>query len=255
LTEQGGPDVKRSTGWNVLRAAVSCTLCTLGALCVETLAAGSARACWECDEAACLRTEGGASACFYGVHGCTTFGSCGEGADDRVDADGTVALQLTWIEAEVPAAGPRVLRGAGRRVFGAGAARAFRTAFERADEPASVAAAVAAFGASFTVALRAGGADGVALAWTAESRGGRVTVRSLEHGTTGAPLADERLGESDVLLVPARFGGRACTLVIQPRVLARLAVRLESADLQRAARDAVRAGDVPLGIEVAALGD
>jgi hypothetical protein len=236
----------RTPGWTVMRLLV------LG---LGLLAGAPASACWQCDGLGCVTLEGGARACFYGVHGCTTLGACGEGGPERFGGDGDMALQLTWIESEDPAAGPRVLRGAGRRVFGTAALRAFRAAAGRPAEDAAVVAAVAGFGEAFEVSLVTLGSDagdGVALAWTAEGRGGHVLVYARSAGAAGERLADERLAENDVLVVPVRHDGRACTLVIQPRVLPRLSVRLETTDLLRAARDAVRPGRTGLAIGVAA---
>lgn len=220
-----------------------------GALGVVALAVAPARACWQCDGVACVVSASGTRACFYGVGGCVGWGACGDGSGvgERVDSDGAMALQLTWIEAGGPAAGPRIARGVGRRAFGASAVRAYRAATGGEGGPAPVVAAVAGFGAAFDVALRGEAGDGVALAWAAEGRGGRVTVRALDSGAT---LADELLSDTDALVVPVRHGGRARALVVQPRVLPRLSVRLESEDLARAARDAVRPGQPRLAIGV-----
>jgi hypothetical protein len=234
--------VTRTTGW-IARGALVLWLilgCAPGAL-----------ACWQCDGPACVVAEGGARACFYGVHGCTTFGSCAPEAGPSLD--GGMALQLTWLETGGPAAGPRVLRGAGRRVFGAAAVRVHRAAAGDGAPAATVVAAIAGFGEAFAVSLGGDRGDGVAIEWAAEGRGGRVVVRALRGGAPGETLADERLADSDALLVPALHAGRAYALVVEPRVLPRLSVRLESADLVRTARDAVRPGHERLDLTVAAL--
>lgn len=224
-----------------------------GGLVVALACVGApARACWECDGFTCVIAESGARACFFGVRGCTTFGACGGGAEGPLfDGGDGAALQLTWIESGDPAAGPRVLRGAGRRVFGAAAVRALRSAGLDERRTASVCGAVAAFGSAFDVELGGANGDGVRLAWTAAGRGGRVTVRARAGGAAAAPLAEETLDERDVLLVPVVHEGRACTLVVQPRVLPRLAVRLESGEMQREVRDVARSARAPLDVGVA----
>ena len=213
--------------------------------------AAPVQACWECDGVACVVAEGGARACFYGVHGCTQFGACAQ--ETGPSLDGGMALQLTWLDTGGPAAGPRVRRGAGRRVFGASAARAQRAAAGEDSPIATVAAAVAGFGDAFSVTLGAELGDGVAIEWTAEPRAGRVVVRALRGGVPVATLADERLADTDALFVPVVHAGHEYALVLQPRVLPRLSVRLETADLLRAARDAVRPGRDRLDLNVAAL--
>lgn len=216
------------------------------------LAASPARACWDCDGYFCVVSAAGARACFGGFGGCVAWGACGGDSGPLIESDGAMALQLTWIEAGTdagdPAAGPRVARGVGRRAFGAAAVRAFRAANGGGGGAAPVVAAIAGFGAAFDVVLRSEADDGVRLAWAAEGRGGRVTIR--EPGSD-AVIADERLAESDALVVPVRHGGRDYALVVQPRVLPRLSVRLETEDLARASRDAVRPGRTRLAIAVA----
>lgn len=224
-------------------------LAVASAIALATFAAAPARACWQCDGVACVVSAGGARACFYGFGGCTAWGACGGADGPPRESDGATALQLTWLEAEGPAAGPRVARGVGRRAFGAAAARAYRAATGGEGGQAPAVAAIAGFGESFDVELRGEAGDGVALAWVAEGRGGRVTVRALGSGEA---LAAESLAETDALVVPVRYGGRAHALVVQPRVLPRLSVRLETEDLARTARDAVRPGRARLAIEVAA---
>lgn len=212
-------------------------------------APATASACRSCDGLACVVSAAGARACFYGVGGCVAWGACGDaGGGPQVESDGAMALQLTWIRAGDPAAGPRVARGVGRRAFGGAAIRAFRAVGGDAGDAAPVAAAIAGFGETFDVLLRGDAGDGVRLAWAAEGRGGRVTVR--EPGA-GAVLADERLAENDALVLPVRHAGRDYALVVQPRPLPRLAVRLESGELMRAVRDAVRPGRPRLAISVA----
>lgn len=214
-------------------------------------------ACWQCDGVACVPAGSGGRACFLGVGGCVTWGRCGDAPaggerDDAAPAatgEFALALQLTWLLAEPPPAAPRVVRDVGRRLFGEPAGRALRAAAGGPSGPAPVVAAVAGFGEAFDVALRSVSGDGVALAWTAEGRGGRVVLRSLPGGE---PVADGRLTDLDALVVPVRHGGRDCVLVVQPRVLPRLSLRLEREDLARTVRDAVRPGRVRLGVDVAA---
>jgi len=226
-----------------------CIVAGAMAACLAAFAPAPARACWQCDGVACVVSATGARACFYGFGGCTAWGACGEGDGPGRESVGAMALQLTWLETEDPAAGPRLVRGVGRRAFGASATRAHRAATGGEGRPAPVVAAIAGFGEAFDVALRDAAGAGIALAWTAEGRGGRVAVRALD---SGAAIVGEALGEADALVVPVRHDGRAFALVIQPRVLPRLSVRLESEDLARAARDAVRPGGTRLAIEVAA---
>lgn len=241
-------DVTRSTGWIVLAVA---------ALGPAALAPAPARACWQCDGVTCVSGEAGARACFLGFGGCTTTGNCGEGRGPgtRIDAAASTALQLTWIDAGAAASGPRLVRDVGRRAFGPAAVRALRAAGGWPGGDAPVVAAAAGLGDEWEVALRGADGDGVVLAWSADGRGGRVTVRAFEAGHAGAVLAQERLGDSDALVVPVRHGGRPHALVVQPRVLPRLSLRLETADLVRSARDAVRGGRARLAIEVAATAD
>lgn len=234
--------VIRTTGWIASRTLV---------LCLGLFAAPPARACWQCDGIACVGAEGGARACFYGVGGCVTFGSCGDrqGSGERTDAEGAMALQLTWIETGAAPNVARVARGAGRRAFGANALRALRAATGEPVSGARVVAAVAGLGERFEVALRDDAGDGVLVAWTAGVRGGRVTIRPLAGRAPGPVVADERLADSDALVVPVRHGGAGCALVVQPRVLPRLSVRLETEDMARTARDAARPGRPRLAIE------
>jgi hypothetical protein len=232
-------------------------LIAAAALAAAALAPRAALACWQCDGIACVPAGSGGRACFLGVGGCVTWGRCGDTppGGERDDAalavpgDGAMALQMTWLLAERPPESPRVARGVGRRLIGEPAARALRAVAGGATGPAPVVAAVAGFGDAFDVGLRGAAGDGVALAWTAEGRGGRVVLRPLAGG---APVADERLADLDALVVPVRHGGRHCVLVVQPRVLPRLSLRLEREDLARTVRDAVRSGRVRLGVDVAA---
>ncbi len=231
------------------------TLTAAAALCACTLSAPAALACWECDGIACLVSAGGARACFYGVGGCVAWGGCGTGTRPPVESDALMALQLTWLEAPPDgaissagsAAAPRIARGVGRRAFGAAAARAFRASAGGEGPTPAVVAAIVGFGNTFDVALRDPSGAGVTLAWQAAGRGGRIRVRAAE---SGRPLAEEQLAESDALLVPVRCEGRDYVLLAQPRPLARLAVRLESEELVRTARDAVRPGKPRLAISV-----
>lgn len=222
-----------------------------GALWFALVSGTPARACWQCDGIACVVSESGGRACFYGVHGCVTFGSCA--SESGPSFDGGMAVQLTWLETGGPAAGPRVLRGAGRRVFGSAAARVHRAAAGEGAPAATVVAAIAAFGDAFAVTLGAESGDGAALEWSAEGRGGHLIVRALRSGAAGAVLADERLADNDALVVPVTHDGREYALVVQPRVLPRLSVKLETADLVRTVRDAVRPGRERLDLAVAAL--
>lgn len=206
---------------------------------------GAQANCFTCGaDLTCVDVAAGGRFCVQAPNVCSVVMVCSSagGGHDREPVDpGLESASLTVLE-DAPLATfgmpSRVVRHAGRGVFGRGAARMIRGA-GGAAAPVGVLTSMLSFGDGGEVAFPAHSGDGFTLERRRDRRGVHLVVRDYFAGLRGRVLAEDWVGEDDVLLVRVRIDG-------QPRLLAVQAQALAGFDAQRQSeafrQEAVAAG-------------
>ncbi|MFN8588455.1 MAG: hypothetical protein U0704_11730 [Candidatus Eisenbacteria bacterium] len=190
----------------------------------------------------CAASQRGGAICLGTGEWCAMAGKCSSGRG-FFDGFGLVQVSLFDDVAGAPAEPARVTRGFGPSAVGEQARRFGGGGALRFGAVGTIEGASAAF--------RAKTGDGFVLSREGEGRGAHVVVRTLEGEHAGRVLADERLGEHDVLRVRVPFDGRTCVLVVQAATLGKAEGGEREArcrrDIERSASALVRGatGEVP----------
>ncbi len=240
----------RGMGWKVwLWAAVLTAGVSVGVR--------SEAACFSCGpDLSCIDVPAGGRFCVQAPSLCSVVMACNEGhggpLHDPIDP-GTESTSLTILD-DAPlatlGAPMRVLRHAGRGVFGKSVWRSLRSGGAMfAPEPAVI-SSLLSYGDGGEVAFRARSGDGFTLERRRAARSVRLIVRELAGAgaTGGRVLADSEIGDEDLLVVRVRIDGAPRLLVLQAQALAGFDAQRQTLEWNQAMRasDAMRMAGPPL---------
>ncbi len=203
------------------------------------LQAGAAGACALCSsDLQCMLAQGGAQWCISGHGSCALAGVCTMRFRNIDPIEAGASVQLTLLE-DVPGAGfapARVVHGAGPLSVGRRALRIARG--PGADMGADAAIVWSGHGlvTGGTGLFRSPAGDGFAISRESDGRGARVRVQALMGSMPGRVLADERLDETDALVVRVPFENRTRVLVVQGQTLGAEEWKRRSAEAEREQR-------------------
>jgi hypothetical protein len=214
-------------------------------------------ACFSCGaDLSCIDVSAGGRFCVQAPNVCSVVMACSEGRGgpfhDPIDP-GTESTSLTILDDAPTAtlgAPMRVMRHAGRGVFGKNVWRSMRSGGSAfAPEPAVITSLIS-YGDGGEVAFRARSRDGFTLERRRNGRSVRLIVRALGEPDSGSGrvLADSDVGDDDLMVVRVRIDGAPRLLVLQAQALAGFDAQRQSAEWNQAMRgaDLMRAAGPPL---------
>lgn len=222
------------------------------------VSASAEAACFSCGpDLSCIDVPAGGRFCVQAPNLCSVVMACSEGRGgplhDPIDP-GTESTSLTILD-DAPlatlGAPMRVLRHAGRGVFGKNVWRSLRTGGGAmfAPEPAVI-SSLLSYGDGGEVAFRAHSGDGFTLERRRNGRSVRLIVRELAEPDAGSGrvLADSDVGDDDMMVVRVRIDGASRLLVLQAQALAGFDAQRQSLEWNQAMRasDKMRVAGPPL---------